>query len=567
MKRVMTLCVLVLTLTMALCPAALAADLGSAATAAQVCYPTSISRSEDGTELKKIYDLGPEDDPAGIPRSDFEQDGFHYTLTDLLKQELPENESRQHTETVSLPSKNKDMESVLALLPAEKEFVTDDGLTGILSLDLSTVRVEVAGYGSSTKEVSATRSYPNLAGQDTQYIPKTIEEDGRTLTLQTVNWQTDNTANMDGYAVGDRFTAVATYTGTATSSYVKGYTVTADYTGTVSRIALNKVRYVAIFEGTPLEPILPTEDESTGQLVGHCSPLRYRSPSRCRNRCRSIYEASPRDNGGGERMKRVISTCLTLCLSAALALPASALDYSIDAPGNPDYGDPTSIEVVHTADGGAMKNEDISKNAALIPPSFARASGDAVGTGADLSTNLAPGGMAVGTISGGNMPIVFPPTSGEDTGNTSSGSSGGSSTSGGYTYVTDDLYYSGGYLGTLKISAIGLSVKIYQGTGSSTLAKGAGHFTDTSIWDGTVALAGHNRGVNNHFGKIHTLEIGDKITLTTKLGTRTYKVTSVSKVSETDRSAMTPTGEDRIVLYTCVMNQSAYRWCVQATAV
>ena len=153
---------------------------------------------------------------------------------------------------------------VLALLPAEKEFVTDDGLTGILSLDLSTVRVEVAGYGSSTKEVSATRSYPNLAGQDTQYIPKTIEEDGRTLTLQTVNWQTDNTANMDGYAVGDRFTAVATYTGTATSSYVKGYTVTADYTGTVSRIALNKVRYVAIFEGTPLEPIVPTEDESTG---------------------------------------------------------------------------------------------------------------------------------------------------------------------------------------------------------------------------------------------------------------------------------------------------------------
>lgn len=108
--------------------------------------------------------------------------------------------------------------------------------------------MEVAGYGSSTKEVSATRSYPNLAGQDTQYIPKTIEEDGRTLTLQTVNWQTDNTGNMDGYAVGDRFTAVATYTGTATSSYVKGYTVTADYTGTVSRIALNKVRYVAILK-------------------------------------------------------------------------------------------------------------------------------------------------------------------------------------------------------------------------------------------------------------------------------------------------------------------------------
>ena len=28
---------------------------------------------------------------------------------------------------------------------------------------------------------------------------------------------------MDGYAVADRYTAVATYTGSATSSYVKGY--------------------------------------------------------------------------------------------------------------------------------------------------------------------------------------------------------------------------------------------------------------------------------------------------------------------------------------------------------
>ena len=181
---------------------------------------------------------------------------------DLLKQELPENESRQHTETVTLQSKKKDMESVLALLPQEKEFITDDGLIGNLTLRLDTVQVEPAGYGSSTKEVSATRSYPNLTGQDTQYIPKTIEENGRTLTLQEIQWQTDNTATTDGYALGDRYTAIATYTGSATSSYVTGYTVTAEYTGTVSRIALNRVRYVAIFEGTPIQPTLPVETDA-----------------------------------------------------------------------------------------------------------------------------------------------------------------------------------------------------------------------------------------------------------------------------------------------------------------
>lgn len=255
MKRKITLLAAVLCLTMALSPAALAAE----PTQAEVCYPTAVTQSEDGTELRKMYDLGPEDGPAGIPRSDFEQDGFHYTLVDVLKQELPEQESRQHTETVTLESKSKDMESVLALLPPEKEFVTEDGLSGTLSLQLETVNVEVAGYGSSTREVSATRTYPNLANQDTANIPKTIEEDGRILTLQDINWQTDNTASVGGYALGERYTAVATYTGSATSSYVKGYTVTADYTGTVSRIALNKTRYVAIFEGTPIHPIVTEE--------------------------------------------------------------------------------------------------------------------------------------------------------------------------------------------------------------------------------------------------------------------------------------------------------------------
>ena len=158
MKRVMTLCVLVLTLTMALCPAALAADLGSAATAAQVCYPTSISRSEDGTELKKIYDLGPEDDPAGIPRSDFEQDGFHYTLTDLLKQELPENESRQHTETVSLPSKNKDMESVDVVISPDGNFQIK--VSGVKGTDCKDLTAEIeAIIGNELLESELTEEY------------------------------------------------------------------------------------------------------------------------------------------------------------------------------------------------------------------------------------------------------------------------------------------------------------------------------------------------------------------------------------------------------------------------
>ena len=105
MKQMLSLCAAALCLTLALTPTALAADFEPAVPNAKVCYPTAIVRNDDGTELKKIYDLSPEDDPAGIPRSDFRQDGFHYTLTDLLKQELPENESRQSTFPLKAPKK------------------------------------------------------------------------------------------------------------------------------------------------------------------------------------------------------------------------------------------------------------------------------------------------------------------------------------------------------------------------------------------------------------------------------------------------------------------------------
>ena len=267
-------------------------------------------------------------------------------------------------------------------------------------------------------------------------------------------------------------------------------------------------------------------------------------------------------------MKKLLTTLQRASLMASLAVTASAagpMSYSIDGVGDPDYGTPTSIEVVHTADGGAMKNEDVSKNAALIPPGFGSASADALNTGFYLTPNLAPatavGSGAIINGTGGN--IIFPTYSADDIYNP--GNPMISYT--GYTEVTSDLYYSGGHLGTLKIPELDLSVRIYQGTGSSTLAKGVGHFTETSIWDGNVALAAHNRGANSYFGEIHTLELGDRITLTTKLGTRTYEVYSVSKVSETDTSALASSTDNLLTLYTCVRNQSQYRWCVQARQV
>ncbi len=272
-----------------------------------------------------------------------------------------------------------------------------------------------------------------------------------------------------------------------------------------------------------------------------------------------------------KKLKTLLTTALCLCAVCALALPAHALEYNINAPGDPEYGKPTSFEPVVTADGGAMKNEDVSKNAALIPPGFGTPTSYVLNTGEYLTPNLVPSQMAGAGQVNGNVAVVTPPASGGVPGSTGSypitDTSTSPSTSAGFTEVTSGLYYSDGSLGTLKIPSIGLTVKVFEGTGTAPLLKGAGHFEGTSIWDGNVPVAGHNRGVRDDFGRIHTLRPGDTVTFTTKLGTRTYAVAGVAKVSVNDVSGLEPTSVNMVTLYTCVNDQPAYRWCVTAREV
>ena len=249
--------------------------------------------------------------------------------------------------------------------------------------------------------------------------------------------------------------------------------------------------------------------------------------------------------------KRLTGLVAACCLLMALALPAHAQDYTFKAPDAGDFGTPTSGDTVYE---WTDPNVDRSKNSALIPPGFGTPSSYLPNFGEFLTPNLAAGDP----LNGGNL---IPGTVGTTTLPSVPTTGGGSVTS--FTELTSDLYYSDGSLGTLKIPSIGLTVKIYEGTDADALRKGAGHFTGTTAWDGNYCLAGHNRGVNEHFGKIHTLKNGDTINLTTPMGTRSYVVTSVTKVSVNDTSGLDASGTNMITLFTCVMDQPAYRWCVR----
>lgn len=245
--------------------------------------------------------------------------------------------------------------------------------------------------------------------------------------------------------------------------------------------------------------------------------------------------------------KAILSAALLAVLAAT---PAHALEYTMEAPDDYLFGRPTSDDTIYEWED---PNVDRSKNVALIPPAFGSPTSYLPGSGTPLTPNLIPGALSGGGLVSSVGSISYPDV---ESGNNTAGTA--------FTQVTSDLYYSAGYLGTLKIPAIGLSTKVYQGTDSAALRKGVGHFKNTSLWDGNCCLAAHNRGTRDDFKDLHTLEPGDTITWTTKLGTRTYEVISVTKVRETDTSGTAATSDNRLTLYTCVRDQRDYRWMVQA---
>ena len=270
MKRIFTI-LCALALVMAGSATALAADdTGQSAS----YYPISVEEYTygdfDELRINKTYQLSLSDDPSLIPTEDFVRNGRRYYLLDMTRKDEVGVDIQTHTETVTQASDTNNLETILQRLDAEMEVTTEDGYVGILRLDHTSVQVTTDGYATKTSTLSASRSYPNLSEADISLIPKSIEDKGKTLTLGDVKWSESMDVDGEGNPV-TRYTATASYTGTATSRYATGYTVSANYTGEVSKANCAVVTYTAIFgsEKAAEESKAPSSDEKNDDHTGN----------------------------------------------------------------------------------------------------------------------------------------------------------------------------------------------------------------------------------------------------------------------------------------------------------
>jgi hypothetical protein len=223
---------------------------------AKELYPSDVKTvvTDTGQQIIKTYILTAEQNPADIPREGFARDGWRYALTDITEKRISGTDIRAHTETTEISTGTNDLNAVIALLAPTLKYQSEDGYAGLLTLDLASVKCEAAGYKNSGYTVTATREYPHLSTNDLSLIPKTISENGRTLNLEDVSWEAQNTVNVDYEDIPESYRAVAKYTAKASKTVATGYITTADYSGEIGKAVTGDTTYTAYFTGSEINP-------------------------------------------------------------------------------------------------------------------------------------------------------------------------------------------------------------------------------------------------------------------------------------------------------------------------
>jgi sortase A len=108
-------------------------------------------------------------------------------------------------------------------------------------------------------------------------------------------------------------------------------------------------------------------------------------------------------------------------------------------------------------------------------------------------------------------------------------------------------------VGILKIDKIGLDKVIVQGTSTSDLREGPGHYPGTPLpgEQGNAAIAGHRTTYGAPFYNLDELEPGNLIQITTVQGLFTYRVTGTTIVSPSDTAVVDDTSTPQLTLTTC----------------
>lgn len=260
--------------------------------------------------------------------------------------------------------------------------------------------------------------------------------------------------------------------------------------------------------------------------------------------------------------QRVCSIVMALLIFCAMAANAMAADYSFTTDAPQDYYGDTSYEDIY----GSQYNYGGPNVVDFQIPELEYGILSTTQTGIMEPSILRGLQPSVATMEGAGSYGISADGTTEIYGGLYTASVTSTSQQAAITSV-DGLEREDGSIGTLEIPSLGISMKVWEGETSASMKKGLGHYSSTSAWDGNIGVCGHNRGSKYVIGSIKDLQQGDTITYTTKLGTRTYQVSTVETIDNNDWSYLQATMDNRLTITTCLADHPESRICVQAVEV
>lgn len=108
-------------------------------------------------------------------------------------------------------------------------------------------------------------------------------------------------------------------------------------------------------------------------------------------------------------------------------------------------------------------------------------------------------------------------------------------------------------IGRILIPKIGVDVVMIEGTGTSDLREGPGHWPETPFpgMGGNFVVSGHRTTYGAPFFKLNKLEVGDEIQLLLPYGAFVYSVTDTMIVQPDQTEVVAQTGIEEVSLATC----------------
>lgn len=125
---------------------------------------------------------------------------------------------------------------------------SENGYTGILNFDTTSLKVDEIKGQSYEYKVSITKTYTNYARNDLDTIPKTISQNGITYYLVNPTWKITSTEIIDNQEIPVTYSAIMNYEGIATSTAPSTYEVHYTYSGNVEKIDEKPLIYTVTYE-------------------------------------------------------------------------------------------------------------------------------------------------------------------------------------------------------------------------------------------------------------------------------------------------------------------------------